>query len=121
MNPTQSYDELTAVIFSQNVPDGELNASLTTALRMPLEYIDGTRTHVASGSLGKFSVGFRDGQASLDTQRRTLATPTVMIGGVPARVQFSGPAPQFPGGRAPIPIRLGDITSTDRITIAVRN
>jgi len=76
-----------------------------------------------------------DGQASLDMQRRTLATPTVLIGGAESQVRFSGLDPHSPGvyritvivpqitpgDRVPIQIRLGGITSTDLVTIAVRN
>jgi uncharacterized protein (TIGR03437 family) len=64
----------------------------------------------------------------------TITTPTVLIGGVPAQVQFSGLAPccvglnqvnvQVPRGTAtgdavPLQIQLGGITTSDKVTIAV--
>ncbi|HZT31384.1 MAG TPA: IPT/TIG domain-containing protein [Bryobacteraceae bacterium] len=65
----------------------------------------------------------------------TSVTPTVMIGGVQAQVQFSGLSPQFPGvyqvnvmvpqgvapgGNVPIQFQMGGITTTNQITIAVQ-
>ena len=95
----------------------------------------GTTIMVLATGLGVVDPPGRDGQASLDAQRRTLTAPTVLIGGTQAVVQFSGLSPQFPGVNqlnvvvppvapadlAPIQIRIGDITTTDRITIAVAN
>ena len=64
----------------------------------------------------------------------TLTTPTILIGGVPQNVSFSGLngffvglyqinvqiLPGTPTGDAvPIQIQMGNITSTDRVTIAV--
>ena len=66
--------------------------------------------------------------------RRTLVTPEVLIGGMAAPVTFSGASPQFVGvnqvnvtipsgvpigDRVPLQLRLGGITTTDRVTIAV--
>jgi uncharacterized protein (TIGR03437 family) len=66
---------------------------------------------------------------------RTTTTPTVLIGGVEAEVLFSGLAPQFvgvnqlnvviphniPAGDAvPLQIRMGGITTSDAVTIAIR-
>ena len=90
---------------------------------------------VLATGLGIVDPPGRDGQASLDAERRTLAIPVVLIGGTQAVVQFSGLSPQFPGvyqlnvgvppvapaDQVPIQIRIGDITTTDRITIAVAN
>jgi len=95
----------------------------------------GKSISVLATGLGLVNPPGRDGHASLDAQRQTLATPAVSIGGVQAQVEFSGLSPHFPGvyqldvvipaiapgDRAPIQIRLGDMTLTDRVTIAVRN
>jgi uncharacterized protein (TIGR03437 family) len=65
--------------------------------------------------------------------RQTVNVPEVLFGGVPATPAFSGLTPQFPGvnqinvavpagvsGNAvPLQIRLGGITSSDRVVIAV--
>jgi minor extracellular serine protease Vpr len=68
------------------------------------------------------------------TAPHTTTTPVVMIGGVQAKVQFSGLTPQFvglyqvnivvpanaPTGNAvPLQIQIGGITSTNQATIAV--
>ncbi|HUQ92216.1 MAG TPA: hypothetical protein VM120_11095 [Bryobacteraceae bacterium] len=116
--------------------DGSLAASAGAlpGIRTEPARIGGTISILATG-LGAVDPPGRDSQSSLDTQRRTLTTPTVLIGGVEAQVRFSGLAPEFPGvyqinvvipaatpgDRVPIQIRLGDFTSTDRITIALRN
>lgn len=75
------------------------------------------------------------GQASLDTLRTNTTIPTVLIGGREAQVLFSGLTPQFvgvnqlnvivpqgvtPGNAVPLQIRVGGITTTNRVTIAVR-
>jgi uncharacterized protein (TIGR03437 family) len=90
---------------------------------------------VLATGLGVVHPSGRDGRASLDAERRTVAMPEVLIGGMQAEVQFSGLSPQFvgvyqlnvvvppvtPGDQVPIQIRLGDISSTERTTIAVGN
>jgi uncharacterized protein (TIGR03437 family) len=58
----------------------------------------------------------------------------VLIGGVPAQVQFSGLSPQFvalnqinvqvpngvtPSGAVPIQIKIGGVTTSNKVTIAV--
>jgi uncharacterized protein (TIGR03437 family) len=64
----------------------------------------------------------------------TTNTPTVLVGGVPAQVTFSGLTPQFPGiyqvnfvipqvssGNAvPLQIQMGGITSPNTTTIAIQ-
>jgi uncharacterized protein (TIGR03437 family) len=77
-----------------------------------------------------------NGADSLDALRRTVMMTSVLIGGREAQVLFSGLSPQFPGvyqlnvvvapetptGNAvPIQLRIGGLTSTDRVTIAVSN
>ena len=68
------------------------------------------------------------------TLSKTVATPTVRVGGVQAQVVFSGLAPGFVGvnqiniviapgtpvGNAvPLQIEMGGITTSDKVTIAV--
>jgi uncharacterized protein (TIGR03437 family) len=95
----------------------------------------GRTVSVLATGLGVVDPPGRDGQPSLDAQRRTISTPVVLIDGVQAQVQFSGLSLQFPGvyqlnvvvpavapgDRAPIQVRLGDMTSTNQVTIAVRD
>ena len=72
------------------------------------------------------------GAASADTLRRTILTPTVLIGGTAATVTFSGLTPQFVGvnqlnvvvpnvapGVVPLQIDVAGIRTTDQVTIAV--
>jgi uncharacterized protein (TIGR03437 family) len=75
-----------------------------------------------------------NGQNSTDLLRHTATTPQVLIGGISAQVLFSGLTPQFvgvnqvnvvvpdnaPAGDAvPIQLRMGGLTSTDKVTIAI--
>jgi hypothetical protein len=75
-----------------------------------------------------------DGAAPGAAERNTITTPTVLIGGVPAQVQFSGLSPQFvalnqinvqvpsgvpPSGAVPIQIQIGGVTTSNKVTIAV--
>ncbi len=53
-------------------------------------------TILATG-LGMVDAPIADGANSLDLTRNTVAKPTVMIGGVPAQLVFSGLSPQYPG------------------------
>jgi uncharacterized protein (TIGR03437 family) len=91
---------------------------------------------IYANGLGPVDPPVADGAASLDALRRTVLTPTVLIGGVEAQVLFSGLAPQFPGvnqlnvvipagvqpGNAvPLQIRVAGITTSDQVTIAIGN
>jgi uncharacterized protein (TIGR03437 family) len=86
--------------------------------------------------LGPVDPPVRDGAASTDQLRRTVTQPTVLLGGRELTLLFSGLAPDFPGvnqvnalvpegvpaGPAvPLQIRIGGITTSDQITIAVQN
>ena len=66
---------------------------------------------------------------------RTVATPTVLIGGVAGKVDFSGLSPQFvgvnqlnvevptgvkPGNAVPLQIQVNGFTSTDQAVIAIQ-
>ncbi|MEK7404692.1 MAG: IPT/TIG domain-containing protein [Acidobacteriota bacterium] len=88
-----------------------------------------------ANGLGPVDPPAETGRASLDRLRTTTTTPVVLIGGLPAEVLFSGLAPQFvgvnqlnirvpagvrSGSAVPLQIQAGGITTTDRVTIAVR-
>jgi uncharacterized protein (TIGR03437 family) len=111
-------------------------------LAAPVDSVPGLRTHPATvgsliqllgSGLGAVDPPGRTGQDSLDALRRTLTVPVVLIGGVEAEVRFAGLTPQFPGvnqinvivpnvapgDRIPVQIRVGGVTTTDQITMAV--
>jgi uncharacterized protein (TIGR03437 family) len=106
--------------------------------------IDGVQSHPAvagdtllvyANGLGAVTPAISDGVSSPDTTRVTMATPTVLIQGIAAKVQFSGLSPKFPGmnllsvivppgitagDQVPIQIQMGSITTSAQLTIAVR-
>jgi uncharacterized protein (TIGR03437 family) len=112
-------------------------------LAAPENSIPGLRTRparigevivVLATGLGQVDPPGRTANASVDALRRTMATPTVLIGGREATVHFSGLAPEFvgvnqlnvgipqgvqPGNAVPIQLRMGSITTSDRVTIAI--
>ena len=55
----------------------------------------GTVIILATG-LGTTDAPIQSGKASSDALRRTTIIPTVLVGGIPAQVAFSGLSPQFP-------------------------
>jgi uncharacterized protein (TIGR03437 family) len=76
-----------------------------------------------------------DGAPSSDATRRTSAPLTVMMGGVPAVVNFAGLSPQFSGvyqvnvvvpagvssgSAVPVQLQIGGVTSADTLTIALQ-
>jgi len=92
-----------------------------------------TITIYATG-LGAVTPPAQDGHNSSDELRKTVTTPTVLVGGAPCTVLFSGLSPQFvgvnqlnvtitpgaPAGDAvPLQIQIGGVTSGDKVTIAV--
>ena len=113
------------------------------SLAAPAGAIPGIATHPArvgdtlivyANGLGAVSPAVANGAASLDTLRRTNATPAVLIGGRQAVLAFSGLTPQFPGinqinlvvpqvtsgASIPLQIQMGGITSTDQVVIAIQ-
>ena len=106
-------------------------------------YIPGTLTHPAKAGdplvilatgLGPVTPTVADGANSEDTQRNTVSTPTILIGGTPAQVLFSGLSPQFVGiyqinvtvpqvtaGVVPLQISMGVVVSSNQVTIAVED
>jgi uncharacterized protein (TIGR03437 family) len=117
-------------------PDGSLAApagSIPGLATRPTKAGD-TIIILATG-LGPVTPAITNGAASLDALRTTTTTPTVLIGGVPAIVDFSGLSPQFvgvnqlnvrvpagvtPGNTVPLQISIGGLTSTNQVTIAVQ-
>lgn len=93
----------------------------------------GTIIVLATG-LGATDSPIKSGNASSDALRRTTTLPSVLVGGIPAQVAFSGLSPQFPavnqlnivlpvgvpaGSAVPLQISLGGITTTAQLNIAI--
>lgn len=89
---------------------------------------------ILATGVGPVDSAIANGAASIDKLRRTTTLPEVLIGGVSARVDFAGLTPEFPGvyqlnvvvpdgvtpGNAlPLQLRIGGITTTDQVTMAV--
>lgn len=85
--------------------------------------------------LGAVDIPIASGVISTDQIRRTVTTPIVLVGGVAAPVPFSGLSPYFvgvnqinfqipagaPKGNAvPLQLQMGDITTTNQVTIAIQ-
>jgi uncharacterized protein (TIGR03437 family) len=96
-------------------------AGLTTHPAAPGDYVIMYTT-----GLGPLDSPATDGENSLDKLRNTINTPTVLIGGVSAFVEFSGLSPQYvgvyqlnvqvpatvtPGSAVPVQIQMGGITT----------
>jgi uncharacterized protein (TIGR03437 family) len=91
------------------VPGGTQAIAVNNAdgtLAAPSGSIQGLTTHGAkpgdvlilyATGLGAVNPAVQSGHNSLDQLRWTVGTPTVLIGGVAARVDYSGLTPQFPG------------------------
>ena len=93
----------------------------------------GAITILATG-LGAVDSAIPTGQPSFDAIRKTLTTPVVLVGGKEAQVLVSELSALFvgfnqilavipdgvaPGDTVPLQIRIGGITTTDQVTIAV--
>jgi uncharacterized protein (TIGR03437 family) len=116
-------------------PDGSLAA--------PEGSIPGVRTHAARAGdflmifatgLGAVTPTIGDSAAAGNVIRTAIASPVMLIGGVPARVTFAGLAPEFvgvnqinvvvppvAGDAVSLQIETGGIRTTEKIVIAVRN
>ena len=97
--------------------------------------VPGDTILVYANGLGAVSPAIATGANARDLTRVTQIVPTVLIQGLPATVSFSGLSPKVPGlnllnvmvpagitasDSAPIQIQIGNILTTDQITIAVR-
>lgn len=84
--------------------------------------------------LGEVDPPVATGNNSMDQLRWTKTKPEVLVGGVAAEVQFWGLSPQFvgvnqvvftipanapKGDAVPLQLRVGGMTSTDKVTIAI--
>ena len=93
----------------------------------------GTIIVLATG-LGATDNPIESGKASSDALRRTTTLPSVLVGGIPAQVVFSGLSPQFPavnqlnivlpvgvpaGSSVPLQLSAGGITTTALLNIAI--
>jgi mannan endo-1,4-beta-mannosidase len=87
-----------------------------------------------ANGLGPVTPPISDGTAPGAAMRNTVTTPTILIGGIPATVSFSGLSPQFvalnqinvqipagvtPGNTVPIQIKIGSVTTSNKVTIAI--
>jgi uncharacterized protein (TIGR03437 family) len=92
-----------------------------------------TITVLATG-LGATNKPIQSGHASNDATRHTTTLPSVLVGGIPAQVAFSGPSPKAPaedqlnivlpvgvpaGSAVPIQLSLGGITTSAQLFIAI--
>jgi trimeric autotransporter adhesin len=90
---------------------------------------------IYANGLGGVDPPVEDGRASLDALRYATTMPAVLVGGIEAQVVFAGLSPQFPavnqinivvpanapiGNAVPLQIRLGGLTTSDQVTIAIR-
>jgi uncharacterized protein (TIGR03437 family) len=137
-------------IFAVNFGTGQAIAygNSDGQLAAPVGSIPGLNTHPAkigdpstlvilATGLGAVSPPVTTGSGVTDGQvHQTVVNPTVLVGGVPAQLVFSGMQPQFPGvyqiniviapgtptGSAiPLQLEMNGITSTNLVTIAVTN
>lgn len=88
---------------------------------------------ILATGLGPVDSPIANGAASTDKLRRTTTTPTVLIGGQPAQLLFSGLSPQFTGvnqlnvmvpdvtagDKVPVQIQMDGIITTDQVVMAV--
>ncbi len=113
-------------------------------LAAPTGSVPGLVTHPAAvgdpllilgSGLGAVTPAIADGANATDGLRTNTTRPGVLIGGIPATVSFSGLSPQFAGVNqinvtvpsgvpagdvVPLQIRVGGITTSDKVTIAIR-
>lgn len=115
-------------------PDGSLAAPVGAIPGFPTRPAKANEALILlANGLGAVDTAIASGAPASDVIRRTTTVPTVLIGGVSSVVQFSGLSPQFAGinqlnivvpsgvsGNAvPLQFRMGGITSSDKVIIAV--
>ncbi len=102
----------------------------------PAKILDPLTLVILATGLGAVDPPLATGAGDPTTVHNTTVTPVVTVGGVNAKVVFSGILPGFPGvyqiniivasgtptGNAvPLQIQMGGITTSDQVTIAVSN
>jgi len=142
---TLQVGEFSPGIFSTQFGVGQSIAiNVDGSLAAPAGAIPGLATHPAKAGdtviilatgLGPVTPPTTNGANSVDVLRTTTTTPTVLVGGVSAPVDFSGLSPQFvgvnqvniripagapTGGAVPLQISMGGLTSSDKVTIAIQ-
>ena len=124
-----AYDNTTGAL---TAPTGAVIGSLATA---PISISSGHALIIACTGLGSVTPSIDNYVAASDgTFRNTMLQPTVLIGGVPAQPIYSVLSPQFvseyqigvtPAANTPtgnavsLQIRIGGVTTTNQVTIAV--
>ena len=96
--------------------------------------VPGETLQILAVGLGPVKPPAITGSNSLDALRRTIASPSVLIGGTSAQVTFSGLSPEFvgiyqlnvvvpitiePGDAVPLQIQIGGVVDTRAAAIAV--
>jgi uncharacterized protein (TIGR03437 family) len=103
----------------------------------PAKINDPNTLAILATGLGPLDIPVPSGNNANDGQvHRTVVTPDVLVGNVPAQVVFSGMSPQFvgvyqlniiiqpgtpTGDAVPLQIRMNGFTTTNKVTIAVSN
>ena len=110
--------------------------SLPGLTTQPAKINDPNTLVILATGLGAVDIPVASGNNAKDGQiHRTVVTPEVLVGNVPAQVVFSGLSPEFvgayqmniviapgtPTGVQPLQIRMNGITTTNKVTIAVTN
>ena len=126
------------IAVAQNVADASVAApvgAIPGVNTRPATINDPDGLAILCTGLGPVDSSIASGANSTDTLRKTLTTPTVLVGGQPVTVLFSGLSPQFvgvnqinitlptgtPTGEAvSLQISVGGIITTNTITIAVQ-
>jgi len=115
-------------------PDGSIAA--------PVGAISGLNSHPAHAGdaivilatgLGAVTPASTNGANSADQLRRTVVTPTILLGGKTAELLFSGLSPSFTGVNqinvvvpagvsgpsVALQVKIGDLITSDKVTIAI--
>ena len=116
-------------------PDGSLTAPSGSVPGYPAHpSTPGNTIVLLATGLGPTDSSIASGASSSDKLRNTSTLPSILIGGIPARVVFSGLSPQFPavnqinvelpagvpsGSAVPIQVSSGGITTTAQLNIAI--
>jgi uncharacterized protein (TIGR03437 family) len=125
-----------AVLQTNDQRNGSLAAPVGAIAGVPCApAVPGDFIQIYATGLGPVDIPVADGAIPLDQLRRTLANPTILIGGIRVTPTFSGLSPYFvgvnqvnvqvpanaPRGDAiPLQIEAGGITTTSQVTIAIQ-